>query len=144
MEHYDVENYLFGRKKTPRLTAKFIFLCGKVQNNNINFSMEILIRNLGRIMAKCVLCIVSVKGLNVVSPLPTGFILLKSDLRVTNLQYGPYAGVMPNVVMPNPSGQERWTTIGKLTLQIQNKAQPGFISYSLLKRYYWYSYYLSP
>lgn len=133
MEQYELEYYLLGRKKTPRLTAKFVLSSWKIQNDNLNFSMEILIRNLGRIMAKYVLLIIGLSGFSVISPIPPGFKVLKQDVEGTNLQYGPYAnGVTPVIIMPSPSGQERWTTLGKLTLQIQNQAQGGSISYSML------------
>ncbi len=135
MENYEVEDYMFGRKKTPRLTAKFNFSDGKAQSNLLSFSMEILIRNLGRIMARYVLLTLEIKGLSVVSPIPHGFNVLKQDQNETILQFGPSAnGAFPNVIMPSPSGQERWTTFGKLMLQASasSATQTGFITYRLM------------
>lgn len=133
MENYEVEDYMFGRKKIPRLTAKFNFSDGKVQSNLLSFSMEILIRNLGRIMARYVLLRLEIKGISVVAPIPRGFQTLKQDQNGTILQYGPSAnGAFPNVIMPSPSDQEIWTTLGKLTLQASNVARIGFVSYRIM------------
>lgn len=133
MENYEVEDYMFGRKKTPILTAKFNFSDGKVQNNLLSFSVEVLIRNLGRIMARYVLLTLEIKGVSVVSPIPQGFKVLKQDQNETVLQFGPSAnGALPVVVMPSPSEQERWTTFGKLKIQASSTTQIGFITYRLI------------
>lgn len=130
MENYEVEDYMFGRKKTPRLTAKFNFSDGKIQDNLLSFSMEILVRNLGRIMARYVLLTLEIKGVSVILPVPQGFKVLKQDQNETILQFGPSAnGALPVVIMPSPSGQERWTTFGKLMLQSPSAAQIGIITY---------------
>jgi len=133
MENYEVEDHLFGRKKTPKLTAKFNLSELKYQNNYVSFSMEVLIRNLGRIIAKYVIFMIEVQKGSVVSPLPQGFRVIKKDQNETTLQLGPSAnGALPVVIMPSPSCQEQWTTLGKLTLQAPNAAQTVYVSYRLM------------
>lgn len=133
MENYEVEDSMFGRKKTPRLTAKFNFSEGKIQNNLLSFSMEVLIRNLGRIMAKYVLFTIEIRGFSIILPVPQVFKVLKQDQKEAILQFGPSAnGALPVVIMPSPSGQEIWTTFGKLMLQASSATQIGFITYRLM------------
>lgn len=125
MENYEVEDYMFGRKKTPKLTAKFNLSEGKEQNNNLTFSMEILVRNLGKTMAKYVLLIVEIRGISVGSPNTAGFHVLKQDPTETGLQYGPFSnGIAPVVISPSPSSQELWTSFGKLTFISSTGVRP--------------------
>lgn len=122
MENYEVEDYMLGRKKTPKLTAKFILSNGSVQDNFLRFSMDVQIRNLGRIMAKYVLLVLEIKGVEVVSPIPNSLNVLKRDQNVTVLQYGPSSNT---TIVPSPSERIVWTVIGKLTLQVPTGTSIG-------------------
>lgn len=133
MEHYEVEDYLYGRKKTPKLTAKFKFSASQSQNSNLEYTMEISIRNLGKTMAKYVLLVIVVRGISVVPPLPTGFHVSKQDTTETVLQYGPFSnGVVPVVIPPNPSSKEIWTTLGKLTLSATHASGLAVVQYQVM------------
>ena len=132
MEHYEVEDYLYGRRKTPRLTAKFNFSLGKPIGDVLPVSMEILLRNLGKIMARYILFTIDIRGIGVVSQ-PSNFHVLKKEPNETALQYGPFLnGVAPVVLPPSPSEQEIWTSLGAVILQRPSPSQLGSISYRIM------------
>ena len=133
MEHYEVEDYLFGRRSTPRLTAKFSLSLGKLTRDALRFSMEILLRNHGKSMARYVLFTLQIKGMAVTLPPPSNCQVLKNDPEETILQFGPFSnGVAPVVVPPSPSDQEIWMSLGAITLKMPNLPQLKFISYRIM------------
>lgn len=131
MEHYEVEDFSFGRRKTPVLTAKLSFSNSKLDGNNFSFSMRILLRNKGRIVAKHVLLIITIRFLRV-GATPGGFQILKQDQNETVLQYGPFTnGIAPVLITPSPSESEVWTSIGELQLVRSNSGSVGLVSYQI-------------
>lgn len=132
MEHYEVEDYIYGRRKFPKLTARINFSDAVTKGALIEFSVEFLVRNLGKIMAKYVQLMIRVVGCDVIH-VPTGFNFLNKESMNDVLQYGPFSnGVAPILIAPSASDQEIWTTFGKIKLSCPKTSGFGQITYRIM------------
>ena len=134
MENYEVEDAMFGRRKIPKLTAKFKFANGVYNKNFLSFTMDISIGNIGKIMAKYVTMIINIKGIKTDKP-PKGFHIVSKEQNGLTLQYGPIEGTAPVVIFPMTTEVETWTSVGNIFFQdyIVDMNVPISISYRLLQ-----------
>ena len=134
MENYEVEDAMFGRRKIPKLTAKFKFANGAYDKNMLSFTMDISLGNIGKIMAKYVTMIINIKGIKTDKP-PKGFHIVSQEQDSITLQYGPIGGASPVIIFPMTTEVETWTFIGNIFFQdyIVDINVPFRVSYRLLQ-----------
>lgn len=115
MENYEVEDFIFGRRNPPRLSAKLNFFDGIANGEIFTFSARISVKNIGKAMAKHLILTLIVRGASIIGK--GIFELIDQGNGQITLQHGPFeTSGNPVLLAPSPAEEDVFADFGTVKL----------------------------